>query len=142
MWQVWAVIAGVFFVAELMTVGFMLFWFGIGAILAMIASFFTDNLIIQTSIFVVSSTLLLFLTKPFVKKFSIKKDDETITNAFSIINKTGIVTKDINPEIESGLIKVGSEVWSAKSLDNSFIEKGTKVKIKSIDGVKAVVYKV
>ena len=134
--------AGVFFVAELMTVGFMLFWFGIGAIFAMIASFFTDNLIIQTSIFVVSSTILLFFTKPFLKKFSVKKEDETLTNAFSIIDKTGIVTKDINPETESGLIKVGSEIWSAKSTDNSFIEKGTKVKVLSINGVKAVVYKV
>ena len=113
MWQVWLVIAGVFFVAEAITIGFLLFWFGIGALLAMISSFFTDNLIIQTTIFVVSSTLLLFLTKPFLKKFSVRKEDETVTNAYSIINKTGIVTKDIDSISGLGQIKIGSEVWSA-----------------------------
>ena len=139
MWQIWVIIAGVFFIAELITVGFMLFWCGLGALLAMISSFFTDNIVIQTSIFIISSTLLLFLTKPFVKKFSVKKENETVTNAFSIINKTGIVTKDINPESDSGLIKVGTETWSAKSLNSTFISKGTKIKVTNIDGVKAVV---
>ncbi len=139
MWQVWLVIAGVFFVAEAITIGFLLFWFGIGALLAMISSFFTDNLIIQTTIFVVSSTLLLFLTKPFLKKFSVRKEDETVTNAYSIINKTGIVTKDIDSISGLGQIKIGSEVWSAKSFDSSNIPKGTKITVVDIDGVKAVV---
>ena len=139
MWQVWLVIAGVFFVAEAITIGFLLFWFGIGALLAMISSFFTDNLIIQTTIFVVSSTLLLFLTKPFLKKFSVCKEDETVTNAYSIINKTGIVTKDIDNISGLGQIKIGSEIWSAKSFDGSNIPKGTKITVIDIDGVKAVV---
>ena len=139
MWQVWLVIAGVFFVAEAITIGFLLFWFGIGALLAMISSFFTDNLIIQTTIFVVSSTLLLFLTKPFLKKFSVRKEDETVTNAYSIINKTGIVTKDIDNISGLGQIKIGSEIWSAKSFDGSNIPKGTKITVIDIDGVKAVV---
>ena len=46
MWTIWLIIAGIFFVGEIMTVGFLLFWFGFGSLVAMIVSFFTDNFII------------------------------------------------------------------------------------------------
>ena len=139
MWQFWLIVSGIFFIGEIITIGFLLFWFAIGALLAMIASFFTDNLIIQTSIFVISSGLLLFFTKTFAKKISSPEEDERNTNAFSIINKSGIVIKDIDPINGTGQVKVGSEVWSAKSLDNTPIPKGTKITVFDIDGVKAIV---
>lgn len=137
MWEIWVVLAGVFFVIEAFTIGFLVFWFGIGAILAMIVSFFTDNLLIQTLVFLISSTVLLFFTRPFVNKFAENK--EAKTNAFSIIGKKGIVTKTIDPISGEGQIKVGSEVWSAKSKNEIKIEKGYEVEILEIDGVKAVV---
>ena len=47
MWQTWLIVSGICFVIEMITTGFLFFWPAIGAILAMITSFFTDNLIIQ-----------------------------------------------------------------------------------------------
>ena len=114
-----------------------MFWFGIGAILAMIVSIFTDNIIIQCAVFIISSTILLFFTRPFVNKFS---NTNTIqTNAYSIIGKKGIVTQTIDPISGIGQVKVGSEVWSAKSLNDSKIDEGLEVEVVEIDGVKAVV---
>ena len=43
MWQVWLIIAGLFFIGEMITVGFLVFWFGVGALLAMITSLFTQS---------------------------------------------------------------------------------------------------
>ena len=137
MWQFWLIVAGICLVIEIATVGFLVFWFGIGALFAMITSFFTDNLIIQTVVFILSSTVLLFFTRPFVNKFSPK--EKVKTNAFSIIGKKGIVTQTINPITGEGQVKVGSEVWSAKSSEDVKIEKGLEVKVLDIDGVKAVV---
>lgn len=137
MWQIWLIISGVFLVAEMMTVGFLVFWLGIGALFAMVTSFFTDNIIIQTTVFVISSTLLLFLTKPFVRKFS--RMDKVKTNAYSIIGKNGIVTKEINSKKGTGQIKVGTEVWTAKGITDETINEGTEVTIKEINGVKAIV---
>ena len=137
MWHIWLIIAGVFFVIEAFTVGFLVFWFGIGALLAMVVSIFTNNIIIQSAVFIVSSTVLLFFTRPFVNKFS--KNDKVQTNAYSIIGKKGIVTKTIDPISGKGQIKVGTEVWSAKSSNDSKIEEGLEVEIVEIDGVKAVV---
>lgn len=134
MWQFWLILAGIFFIAEIITVGFLVFWLGVGALLTTLVSFITDNIIIQTSVFVISSTALLFCTRKLSKKLSSK--DTTKTNAYSIIGQTGIVTKDIL-ENEVGQIKVGSEVWTANS--SSVIAKGTQVKITNIEGVKAIV---
>ena len=134
MWQIWLIIAGIFFVMEMMTVGFLVFWFGIGALFTALISIFTDSIIIQTAVFVISSTLLLFLTKPLVKKLS--HGSKVQTNAYSIIGKTGIVTKQITGT-KIGQVKVGSEIWSAKS--SSEIPEGSEVIIKEIDGVKVIV---
>ncbi len=139
MWQFWLIVSGICFVLEMATVGFLVFWFGIGALFALITSLITDNIIIQTTVFILSSTLLLFLTKPFVKKLTNK--DKIQTNAYSIIGKTGIVTREINSKKGIGQIKVESEIWSAKTeVDNDIIiPEGTEVEIIELDGVKAVV---
>ncbi len=136
MWYIWLIAAGIFFIVEIATIGFLIFWLGIGALLAMIASFFTDSLLIQTAIFVVSSSLLIPLTKPLVNKY-FYDGKSVLTNAYGLIGKTGVVIVDINTIEATGQVKVEGEVWSAKSDSN--IEKGTEVEILKIDGVKLVV---
>ena len=138
MWQIWLISAGIFFIVEMITVGFLIFWLGIGAILAMITSFFTDNIIIQTSVFVISSTILIFATKPLVNKFT-KNDKKISTNVYSIIGKKGLVIEDINIVEGTGQIKVNGEVWSAICNGNSTISSGTEIEVKEIRGVKALV---
>ena len=138
MWQFWIILAGIFFVIEMATVGFLVFWFGIGSLIAMIVSLFTSNLAIQTTIFIFSSTILLFFTRPFVNKFT-KQDVELQTNVYSIIGKKGLVIKEIDPIVGKGQIQIGTEIWSAKSFDDKKIGKGVEVEVLEIDGVKAVV---
>lgn len=138
MWQIWLVISGICIILEIITVGFFIFWFAIGALFAMLVSFFTNNLIIQTCIFLITSTLLIFITKPFIKKFAVN-NSEIKTNIYSIIGKTGIVIKDINPEEGLGQVKIDGEVWSANANTTSNISKGTKVEVKNIKGVKVIV---
>lgn len=137
MWSFWLIAAGIFFIVEIATVGFLVFWLGIGALLAMITSFITDNIIAQTIVFVVSSCILIPLTKPLVDKFIGKKS--VSTNSYSLINKHGIVTSDINPIEGVGQVKVNSEIWSAKTDDESTIAKGTEIEVLKIDGVKLIV---
>ena len=137
MWQ-WCLIAsGIFFIGEIMTVGFLLFWFGIASLISMVVSFFTSNLVIQMVVFLVSSVILILATKPFVKKFMNKKN--IATNAYSLIGKTGLVIQEIDNVKGIGQIKVGGEVWSAQSEDNSVIPVNTEIELTKIDGVKAIV---
>lgn len=139
MWYIWLIIAGVCFIIEMLTVGFLIFWFGIGALITMVVSiFFPGNYILQGIVFVVSSTLLIFLTKPLAEKIS-KSNPKVSTNAFSIIGKKGIVSQDINPTHGVGQIKISNEIWSAKTSDDSIIKKGSEIEVISIEGVKAIV---
>lgn len=138
MWQFWLILAGMFLILEIITVGFLVFWFSVGALVAMVASFFTNNIIAQASIFVIASTILLFATRPFVAKIT-KKDKEVKTNAYSIEGKTAKVIVDVDPIDGQGQIKVGGEVWSAKSYNDTVIPKDTEVLVEKIDGVKAII---
>ena len=136
-WQIWLIISGVCFIAEIATVGFLIFWFGIGALFAMIVSFFTTNIIIQTTVFLITSTIFILATKPLVKKFvDVKK---TNTNVFSIIGKKALVIKDIDPIHSSGQIKLNGEVWSAETENDEIIKEGSEVEVLKINGVKAIV---
>ena len=136
-WYIWLIIAGLFIIIETFTSGFLIFWFGIGALISMIISIFIEDIFIQTIIFIISSVILIFATKPFVKKFT---NNKTIsTNINSLIGKTGIVVKEIDNLASVGQVKVNGELWSAKSINNQIISENTKVEIIQIDGVKLIV---
>ena len=137
MWYIWLILAGVFLIGEVMTAGFLIFWLSVGSLIAMIVSFFTDSIIIQTSVFVISSVILIFATKPFVKKFA--KVETVLTNAKSIIGKKGIVTVDIDSIKSTGQVKIDGEIWSAIGEDETDIPKGAEIEVLEIKGVKVIV---
>ena len=85
MWQYWLIASGIFFVGEIVTVGFLLFWFGIAGLITMVVSLFTSNIIIQSVVFLVTSVILILSTKPFVKKFVNK--ETIVTNACKVLVK-------------------------------------------------------
>lgn len=139
MWQIWLIIAILFFILEMMGPGFLLFWVGIGALITMLVSLVVDSVVIQIGIFVVSSILLLFCTRPFVKKMT--KNDTVVTNSYATIGKKGIVIQEINSIKGIGQVKVDGEVWSAKSSSDEIIAEGELITITDINGVKAIVEK-
>ncbi|MBR0350898.1 MAG: NfeD family protein [Clostridia bacterium] len=137
MWQIWLIVAGIFFIAEIFTTGFLVFWFGLGSLFAMITSFFIDDIVVQTTVFLITSIVFIFATRPLVNKFL--KTKTVSTNVFSVIGKHGIVIKELNSVEGTGQIKVNGEVWSADELNGNTVPEGSKVVIVKIEGVKAIV---
>ena len=137
MWQIWLIASGIFFICEIITVGFLVFWLGVGALIAMLVSFFTSNIIVQMSVFVISSGLLIFATRPLVNKIS--KKDVVPTNVYSLIGKKAVVTEDIDWVTGKGQIKFEGEIWSATSKEQINIPAGSEVEIVYIEAVKAFV---
>lgn len=141
MWILWLILCGVFLIAEIFTVSFLLFWPGIGAFLAFITSLITDKFIIQLAVFVISTVLMLIFTKPIIKKL-FRNKEETKMNKNSLIGKTGVVVKDINTIEAKGQVKVNGELWSAFSSDpREIIKKDSTVIVEDIEGVKLKVKK-
>ena len=81
----------------------------------------------------------LVLTRPQLKRIA-GADSVTVPSGVDAMpGKIGIVTKQIG-ELETGLVKVGGEVWTASSyFDHEPIEVGTRVEVVEIRGVTALV---
>lgn len=134
----WLIAAVIFAVIEAATIQFVSIWFACGAVCAMAAAFITDSILIQVSVFVLSSALFLVCTRKVVKKLGAKK---TNTNADSLIGKTAILTERADNDLATGALKINGVTWSVKTLGGECIEAGTKVKIEKIEGVKLIVRK-
>ncbi len=133
----WLVIILILVLIEVSTVSLTTIWYIASGIVSLIASIFTDSIIIQFSIFVLLGTLLLITTrKTLLKLFKIKNEE---TNIERILNMNGVVTENIEKN-KYGEVKVDGKRWTAYSDSN--LEVGTIVKILKIDGVKIKVEKV
>lgn len=135
MWSFWLITAGIFFIVELATTGFLVFWLGLAALVSMVVSFFTASIPIQTAVFVITSIILIISTRPLLNKFLKTKENDVVpTNVYGIIGKKGIVIEDIDDIDYTGKVKVAGELWSATS--NEYIKTGTHIEVTEINGVK------
>ena len=135
--SIWLVIFIVLVIIELLTINLVTIWFAFGALLALVVEVGFSNIVLDIITFVITSFLLIILTKPIIGRLKVKKVEAT--NLDMVINKIGIVTEDIKQD-KIGEVKVLGKRWSAYS--NTEIKKDEKVKILSIDGVKLKVEKI
>lgn len=102
----------------------------------MLAAILGFSLTWQIFIFLITSAVLIYFTRPFFNK-KLKVGTEK-TNIDSLIGEIAIVTEDIRP-FETGLVKISGQVWTSKSINNELITRNSKVKILKIEGVKLIV---
>lgn len=119
---------------EFLTVGLVSIWFAVGALAALITSFITESVLIQTIVFVVTSIVTLFITQPLIKKFKVTKFEPT--NSDRVIGKKAEVIKEIKPNEYGEVIILGVE-WLAAS--DKIIGVGAKVVVEKIEGNKLIV---
>ena len=134
---VWIIFAVFMLICEILTTQLVSIWFVLGGIAAAITCIFTDDLLIQTLVFVLVSLIALLATRPLVKRFL--KNKKEPTNSDRLVGRVAIVTMDIVNQTGEGQVNVDGKIWSAKSSDGCEIKSGANVKITSIEGVKLVV---
>ena len=134
---IWIIFAVFMLICEALTSQLVSIWFVVGGIAAAVSCIFTDDLLIQSCVFISVSLICLLATRPLVKRFA-KKDFEK-TNSDRLIGRIGMVTKDIVNTTNTGQVIVDGKVWSAKSIDDSEIKSGASVKVNAIEGVKLIV---
>ena len=136
-WIVWLAIIIILTAIELLSINLTTIWFVVSGIVALAASFLTDNYLIQFAIFVILGVILLVTTKPLlVKKLKSKKEP---TNLDKVIGMEGTVTEKITKR-ENGEVKVDGKKWTAYA--DSAIKVGEIIKVLEINGVKLKVEKV
>ena len=137
MFWIWLALLGVFIVVEAATVALVCIWFIAGAAVALIFALCGLPLWSQIAAFVVVSAVLLVCLRPFLKKYiNGKKVD---TNVDAMIGQRAVVTEAIDNLQGLGTVKVGGNLWSARSVSGAPIAAGTVVIIRKVEGVRAFV---
>ena len=135
MFWVWLIIVVFLGILEATTVNLVSIWFVASGLVAMILSFFTDNVMIQFGVFVILGVILMITTRKTLNKLFGHKEK---TNLDRVVGMKGRVTETI-PKDGRGAVKVDGKVWTAYA--NEEIKEGNFVKILEINGVKLKVEK-
>ncbi len=133
----WLILVIVLVVIELATIQLVAIWPALGGVVAMLAASFHQSLLVQFLLFVIISLVLLFFTRPFVRRF-IRTPPRTSTNADRLIGREAIVCERIDNLAETGAVVVSGVTWTARST-GAPIPAGEKVRIERIEGVKLIV---
>jgi membrane protein implicated in regulation of membrane protease activity len=135
-YQIWLIAAIVLVIIELLTAGFGVICFAVGALFSALAAFLgVEGLVWQLLIFAVASVLCFIFLRPVVLRFLDKKSKDVKTNADALIGKTAIVSETIDSAANQGRVAVDGDDWKAVSADSSVINKGEKVEIISRDSI-------
>ncbi len=137
----WAVVAAVALIGEVLTISFFLVFFSLGAVVGLLFAFAGLGPFVQVAGFILASVLSMFILRPALFNRLALRGGEVYVGQKSIAGQSGVVTADIEPG-GSGTIKVGigGEYWTARSLDTEEgIKQGSRVRVLDTDGLTALV---
>ena len=126
-WQLWLVTALILFALEVITPGFILACFGVGALLAIIPAIFGGSWLIQAIFFGVGSLLALWLLKPLMARWFAARDTKTGMDA--LIGRKAFVSEAIKVGDGGGRIAVDGDSWRAISSVAHDLPTGCEVRI-------------
>src|SRR6267142_5028935 len=137
-WILWCVLGAILIVAEIFTSGFVLLWFGIGALAAALAGMVgVDSLALQFLIFATVSIGLTAASRTiFVNYFSREKTGDSLrTGVDALPGKIGTVVSSSRGAMQEGAVKVFGSTWTAYPAEGeSPLEAGERVRVESIEG--------
>lgn len=135
-WILWIVLGVALIIAETFTLGFVLFWFGIGALAAAIAGWLGFGFGIQFLIFAAVSIVLTAMSRTIFSKYYELGDDTAVkTGIDSLPGQIGTVTVSSKGALNEGAVKVYGSTWTAFPVDGSTpLIEGEKVEVVRVQG--------
>lgn len=132
--ETWIVIAGVCFIGEMLTSGFFLLWFGVGASVAAVLNYMDFDPLTQFVVFILVSLVLLAVSRPFAQRITKEPPRKAVSDR--LVGKQGVVMEDILPD-KGGVVNIEGDIWRAISPVE--IKKDTKIVVKKVESVKLLV---
>ena len=143
-WIFWLVLGVVLIIAEVFTMGFVLFWFGIGAIAAAFVGILGGNFLLQFLVFAIVSIGLTAMSRTIFAKYLSHRDEDLIKmGADSLPGQIGTVTIASKGALNEGAVKVYGSTWTAFPIDEeTSLVEGEKVEVVSVKGSSIYVRRV
>lgn len=139
-WIVWIVVGILLALAEVFTLGFVLLWFGIGAIAASLVALAGMGLTAQVVVFLAVSTALTVASRTIFENMLFnQKTPAPKMGIDALPGQIGTVIEPSKGALGEGAVKVFGSTWTAlPSAGEEPLEEGDSVEVERVDG--AVIY--
>ncbi len=133
----WFVLAAILLVGEIVTAGFFLLPFGIGAIVAGIFAFFDLALGWQLVAFIIVSGVALFSLRRFSDR--VTHEPPVKVGIDRLLGREGTVIDAIEGS-RGGRVLIDREEWRADAADGMTIPEGAKIVVDRVVGTRVIVH--
>jgi membrane protein implicated in regulation of membrane protease activity len=136
-WVIWLILAVLFGIGEILTLGFFLAPFAAGAGAAAIVSGAGGGVVVSLVVFLLVSGGVLLGLRPIAR--SHKRMPPSIrTGTAALVGKTATVVETVGGD--AGSVRLDGELWTARAYDeDETIEPGRRVHVMEIRGATALV---
>ncbi len=145
-WYIWLILGALFIVAEMFTSGFVLLWFGIGALLAGLLAFTgLVGLPLQILVFLAVSIALTIASRTIFDRLLMKGSPgrELKTGMETLPGKIGVVVEPSKGAMQEGAVRVFASTWRAFPAEGEEpLREGEQVEIERVDGASVYVRRV
>lgn len=139
LWHIWVITALICIIMEIFIPSFVLFNFGIGALLGSLAAGVNLSPEWQVVFFSAGTIISFFLIRPAMKKFAYSRSHNIATNADAMIGKKAKVVEPIDNLNNQGRVILDGDTWQARSENNETISGSTPVVVVSVKSIILIV---
>ncbi len=138
-WLLWLILAVIFGVGEIATLGFFLAPFAGGAAVAAVVSAIGVPFVGSLAVFLVVSVILLAALRPLARSHR-RMPPSLRTGTAALVGKSATVVERIANNEGVGCVKIDGDVWTARAyMEEETYEPGTRVQVVEIRGATALV---
>jgi membrane protein implicated in regulation of membrane protease activity len=138
-WQVWLIVAAVFFIVEIFSTTFVFLCFSLGCIFSAVCAYFGLGLTVQVLVFSIVTFISFFTVRPLMKKYAFRKSSKVKTNSDALTGQKGRVTETIDLSKNTGRVFVYGDDWKAVSEDNQIITENELIEVVEVDSSTLIV---
>jgi membrane protein implicated in regulation of membrane protease activity len=136
-WVWWMIAAGVLATGEIFTMGFFLGPIAVAALLSAVVALAGAGLAAQWVVFIVASLGSLLVLRPVARRH-LRTPPSIRTGTAALVGGPATVLERVDRS--GGQVKIGGEIWSARSYDDDdSFEPGARVEVMKIEGATALV---
>lgn len=136
-WVLWLGLSVIFGIVETTTLDLTFLMMAGGAVTGAAAAAFGAPFLVQALLAIGAAAALLGLVRPIAAQH-LRQPVTARTGVAALVGRRATVVERV--DAHSGRVKLGGEIWSARSYDNSVIEVGASVDVVEIQGATALVY--
>jgi len=136
----WWIMAGVgLLILEVFTPGFVAASFGLACFAGALAAWLGGGATWQVAVFTACALVVFVAMRPFFQKAMMKSADPAKLGAAGLSGRTGLAEQPVGPGDSAGRVKLGGEVWRARSESGQHLPSGARVSVVGVEGATLVV---